>query len=445
MSQPEARRLLVGVLLLGIFSGAAINNIAAAPLSLVAEDFRTEPERITLIASASGLLLACCMPVAGWLSVRWGSRRTLILAFALLALGCLLAGLSTSVAMLTVARAIQGVAMSVVPPTVMFALPAIAGPGRREQALGWWAVANGAGTAAGAPLGAFIADIFGWRLMFIVFVPVCLALALGCLQLRSDAEQQGHLDVPGAMLVTAALIFLIAPAMSAGTGVAGTLLLGAVAVGVVFAALFWRRVRTVQLPLVAPELLRSRGFWIGTFSGSSQMFTLGSISVLVPLVLVSQGVALRVAGGFVLMVTFVMMLSAPIVARLARRYGPSVLIVIGLWLATGCIILAARAVSDQGPSPVAVTALLLLGVALGCLQSPSAIVVSAEKSSRGSGMGLFNSIRFAAAVLGISWLSLAAGIGHSADSALWAAAVPVAAASAVVSVTLGIGRPARTQ
>src|SRR5690625_3105073 len=112
MTRDEKLWPLIGVLLLGIFSGASINNIAAAPLSLIAKDFDTSPSSITLVASASGLALACTMPVAGWLSVQLGSRRILFLAYGLLMVGCLLAGVSQSVWLLTGARILQGLAMS---------------------------------------------------------------------------------------------------------------------------------------------------------------------------------------------------------------------------------------------------------------------------------------------------------------------------------------------
>src|SRR5699024_7722709 len=120
---------------------------------------------------------------------------------------------------LTGARILQGLAMSVIPPTVMYVLPMIAGPARRARALGWWAVANGAGTASGAPLGAFIADAFGWRMMFLVFVPVCAILAIGCVRLPTDSEAGRTLDAPGAAMITSALLFLLTPALMAGMDV----------------------------------------------------------------------------------------------------------------------------------------------------------------------------------------------------------------------------------
>lgn len=424
--------MLIGVLLLGIFSGASINNIAAAPLSLIAADFDTTPSNITLVASASGLALACTMPVAGWLSVQLGSRRILTLAYSLLLVGCLLAGLAPSVWMLIVARVLQGLAMSVIPPTVMYVLPMIAGSARRARALGWWAVANGAGTASGAPLGAFIADAFGWRMMFLVFVPVCALLALGCRRLPPDSDGSRPLDAVGAAMITSALLFLLAPALISGAGTRPVVQLSLLAIGVASTILFVRRMATAREPLVDPAFLRSRGFLVGTVSGSCQMFTLGTVSVLVPLLLLDQGASIRVAGLFVLMVTLVMMAAAPIVSSLVPRIGAGPIMVVGLWLL--CVSIAVCALLfQQEHTGLTAAPLLAIGVALGCLQSPSAIVVSEEKSSRGSGVGLYNSLRFGAGVLGISWLSLSSAWGLSDSEALMVAAVPIAAGGLVVT------------
>jgi MFS family permease len=429
------RATLIGTLLVGVFSGAAINNIASAPLSLIADDFATTPERITLVASASGFALACCMPVSGWLSVRWGSRRILVGAFALLGLGCLLAGLAPSVWVLVVGRVVQGIAMSVVPPTVMYVLPELMGADRRERGLGWWAVANGAGTAAGAPLGALIADTLGWRMMFLPFVPACGTLAVACFWMKADAEPQRRLDARSAVLLTVALVFLIGPPMAVGAPVS-TAVLGAMgAVGVITSLAFVWSLRRAESPFVDPGFLRSQGFAVGSLGGAAQMFVLGSISVLVPLVGVQvYGYSVRVAGLFVLVVTVTMMVSAPPISGLVPRYGARRLILWGLGLASASVAAAAATLSSGLVVLTVLACLLMLGVALGLLQSPSAIAVSCEPSSRGSGVGLYNSIRFGGGVVGVGWLSLAAHLGATSSQALLLAAAPVLAAGVVVAL-----------
>lgn len=438
MKGGRMRAALIGTLLTGVFMGAAINNIASAPLGLIADDFATSPARITLVVGASGFALACCMPVAGWLSVRWGSRRILIGAFVLLGLACLVAGSASTVWLLVLARVAQGVAMSVVPPTVMYALPELLGGQRRERALGWWAVANGAGTALGAPLGALIADTLGWRAMFLVFVPVCFVLAVACYWLRADAERQRPLDVGGAVLLTVALAFVITPLMASGVGLPG-LALGLIgAVGAGASVLFVRRLRTAEAPFVAPRFLRSPAFVVGSLGVAGQMFILGSASVLVPLVTVEvYGFSVAVAGTFVLVVTVTMMLLAAPVSGLVPRYGARRLILAGLTLTAAAVTGVAATAAIGAVIPAVVGCLLLLGVGLALLQSPSAIMVSAQPSSRGAGVGLFNSLRFAGGVVGASWLSIAALAGADASQALYLTGIPVLLAGVVV----GIVRP----
>lgn len=440
MTGGRMRVMLIGTLLLGVSSGATINNLAAAPLSLIAHDFATTPARITIVASASGFALACCMPVAGWMGVRWGSRRTLVGAFLLLGIGCLLAGLAPSVPVLIAARVIQGVAMSVVPPTVMHVLPAVMGVERRERALGWWAVANGAGTAAGAPLGAVIADTVGWRAMFLMFVPMCLLLALACCWISADAERNGRLDGRSAGLLTAALVLLIAPTMSATTGLPTWLLWGSAATGVVAALLFLRRNKRSVDPFVEPRFMRSRGFIVGSLGGISQMFVLGSTSVLVPLLVVQRyDLSVRSGGVLVLVITAVMMLSAPPISGAVAKVGANRMVLCGLAVTTLALLFAGLAIVNGAAIPVVVGTLLLVGLGLGLLQSPSAITVSGEASSRGAGVGLYNSLRFSGGVVGIGWLSLAALVDATAEQAIVAAALPVALSGIVVLTVLRRG------
>lgn len=164
------------------------------------------------------------------------------------------------------------------------------------------------------------------------------------------------------------------------------------------------------------------------------MFVLGSISVLVPLVVVQvYGYSVRVAGLFVLVVTVTMMLSAPPISRLVPRYGARRLIMWGLGLASATVVAAAATLSSGVAVVAALICLLTLGVALGLLQSPSAIVVSSEPSSRGSGVGLYNSVRFGGGVVGVGWLSMAAQVGATTSQALFLAALPIALAGVVVA------------
>lgn len=448
MSNGGARRWgLIIILLVGVYSGATINNIASAPLSLIAADFGTSAATITVVASASGFTLACCMPFAGWLGVRLGSRTVLVGSYALLGLGCLLAGLAQSVWMLVLARVVQGIAMSVIPPTIMHTLPALMGEGLRARALAWWAVANGAGTASGAPLGALIADTLDWRMMFIVFVPVCLLIALACLPLKPDAAPQGRLDVRSALLLPVALALVVAPTMVVGLGLQWGVLVGSVLAGVLVAVLFVRSLRRSAAPFVAPDFLRSTRFLVGSLGGAVQMFVLGSVAVLVPLIVVeAYDLSVRVAGLFVLVVTATMMLSAPPVSGLVRRIGAWPTIVAGLVLVAGALLAAASVLSasgqsDQATSPaggapmgLVIGLLALAGLGLGLLQAPSAVVVSTDSRARGSGLGLFNSIRFSAGVVGAGWLSMADQWGADPQQALLAAGAPIVVVTIVVAV-----------
>ena len=436
MSDGGARRwVLIGILLLGVYSGATVNNIASAPLSLIADDFDTSTAAITLVASASGFTLACCMPFAGWMSVRLGTRRMLVGAYALLGLGCLLAGLATSLWLLVVARVIQGLAMSVIPPVIMHLLPALMGADLRARALAWWAVANSAGTASGAPLGAFIADTVGWRTMFLVFVPVAFVIAVACSALRSDAAPQGPLDVRSALLLPVALALFVAPTMAVGLGVPWPHLLGSVLAGGVVAFLFSRSLRRSTAPFVAPDFLRSARFLVGSLGGGVQMFVLGSAAVLVPLVVVeAYDLSIRVAGLFVLVVTASMMVSAPPISSLVKRIGAFPTIVAGLVLVAGALLAAGLTLSISAPMAVPLVLLALVGVGLGCLQAPSAVVVSADTRARGSGLGLFNSIRFSAGVVGAGCLSMADRLQGSPPQALLLAAPPILLVTVVVAV-----------
>jgi EmrB/QacA subfamily drug resistance transporter len=148
-----------------------------------------------------------------------GHRRTMMAGIALFTVASLVGGLATGPELLLAARAGQGIGAALATPTTLSLLTTLypAGPARQRAMVAYGAMA-GVGITLGLVLGGVLTESASWRWVFLVNVPIGVALLV--LAPRTLPEATGvrrRLDVPGAVVGTAALTCLVYGAIRAGT------------------------------------------------------------------------------------------------------------------------------------------------------------------------------------------------------------------------------------
>src|SRR5919199_1796134 len=151
-----------------------------------------------------GLLL-----LGGRLGDLFGHRRLFIYGITLFTLSSLACGLSGAQGMLVAARAIQGIGGAIASAvSLSLIMTLFTETDERAKAMGFFGfVASGGGTL-GVLLGGVLTDSLSWHWIFLVNVPIGVAVCALCLRLLPPGEgtASGKLDVPGALSVTAALM-----------------------------------------------------------------------------------------------------------------------------------------------------------------------------------------------------------------------------------------------
>ncbi|MET8451970.1 MFS transporter [Streptomyces sp. NPDC005209] len=139
-----------------------------------------------------------------------GLRRVFLLGIGLFALSALGAALAPTASVLIACRAVQGIGAALLAPTALALVLTLYPDGnRRGTALGVWGAVSGAGGAAGVLLSGLLTSLFGWRAVFVVMVPLALAVLVATwLLVAADRPRGGSLDVPGTVTVTAGLVAL---------------------------------------------------------------------------------------------------------------------------------------------------------------------------------------------------------------------------------------------
>jgi EmrB/QacA subfamily drug resistance transporter len=191
-----------------------------------------------------------------------GRRRVFLAGVGVFTAASLAAALADSTASLIAARVAQGFGAAMRTPAALSLVATIFPDGpERRRALAAWAAVAASGGAFGVLAGGALTETLGWEAIFLINVPVGVAVGLAALRVlpSAGADASGRIDLTGAVLASgslAALIYALVEAPSAGWGsgqTVGLLLLSAL--GLAAFVLVERRVRE---PLVALSALRHR-------------------------------------------------------------------------------------------------------------------------------------------------------------------------------------------
>jgi EmrB/QacA subfamily drug resistance transporter len=361
-----------------------------------------------------------------------GRRRVFIVGVALFVASSLACGLAFSGAVLIAARVVQGASAAIMAPTALSLLMTVFPEGRdRNRALGIWGGIGGIGATAGLLIGGPTTQLLGWQWVFFINVPVGLAVLLlirPLLQESRDASPLRHLDLAGAVTVTAALVlvvYAIAEAPRAGWTALSTL--AALAASAALFALFgWIEARS-PAPLVPLRIFRSR-----TLVGGNLMLLTAGMCIDGTLLIVTfyaQGVLGYSALQFGLMtavLTGMSVVGAYSAQAIVTRVGSRWVGAAGMALVVAASLLLTRVSVNGSYWTDLFPALVIFGAGLGAAFVASQIAALGGVAEEESGLaaGLADSSFNIGSALGLAVLStvavsragaVLAGTGREAD------------------------------
>src|SRR5919107_3586337 len=245
--------VLCGVQFVDVLGVTSAVTAIPAMLSGVSAPAEATPILATVYAMFFGGLLM----LGARLGDRYGHRRVLLIGCAAFAIVGLVGAAAQEIVQLVAARGLQGAAAAIsVPSALRLLLDAAPEPADRRTALAAWSASGAAAGALGLLVGGVLTEVFGWRAVFWVNVPVgiLLVIAVRVVVPRSaPGRNRPRLDAAGAALLTGAVITLIVGASlieSPHSRAAGGLL--AVA-GLAAGAGFVAQQRRAREPLVPRE------------------------------------------------------------------------------------------------------------------------------------------------------------------------------------------------
>src|ERR671931_2192675 len=206
----RTRWLALYVLCLGDLMIVLDGTIVNVALPSIREDLGFSETSLAWVVNAYLLTFGGFLLLGGRLGDLFGHRRLFVGGIALFTVASLACGLAGSQEMLVVARAVQGLGGAVVSAVALSLIMILfTSPAERAKAIGVFGFVLSGGGTVGVLLGGILTDALSWHWIFLVNVPIGVAVYLFGLRLlprKEELAERDSVDVAGAVTVTAALL-----------------------------------------------------------------------------------------------------------------------------------------------------------------------------------------------------------------------------------------------
>ncbi len=410
----------LAVLLVGAFLAPLDFFIVNVAMSAIRDGLKATPADIQLVISGYAIVYAALLITGGRLGDIFGRKTVFLAGLAGFAIASALCGLAWSPTSLIIGRLIQALAAAAMAPQALASVHALFPPRERGLALSIYGVTLGVSSFAGQLLGGILvgADLggFGWRLIFLVNLPISIAAFIAALPLLKETlgGRRPKLDIIGVILSAAALSALVLPLIEGRESGWPLWTIALLLVAPLFGEAFRRYEIALAArggePLVAMDIFRAPGLARG----------LGAIGTLYALAafFLTFSIYLQAALGFSPVATGLAILPFSIgflagstsSARTGRLFGVHASSAGFVMSCTGLLMLAATVYLTPAHivptfAPFA-TALLIMGLGMGTsIPTMARVIVERVDASRaGLVGGLVNSMLQVSAAIGVALL-----------------------------------------
>jgi MFS family permease len=416
------------------FAGSNMNVM----INDISEDLDTTVQGVQIAITLFLLVMAALMIPCGKLTDRFGRKRCFMVGLILYGIGALLSAVSPNLGTLIIGNSIlEGVGTALlIPPVYILTTLLFTDVNSRARAFGVISALGGIGAAAGPLIGGAITSAISWRAAFIFQTLVIVVIVWLARNIKDPlpADPTRQFDVVGAVLSATGLILVVLGILAADNN--GWLMLILIVSGALAITLFFVSVRAKERagkePLLSTGLFRNRTSNLGLVTQNTQWLQLMGVSFVVSAYLqVVRGYSAIQTGVIFTAATVGILVSSLAAERLAKKFPQRSLIVAGFLVTIAGIVVLLLLVTQSQSDWAFVPGLLLIGLGLGGMLTPSVNVVQSSfpEHQQGEISGLSRSISNLGSSLGaaIAGTILIAGITSTPSRAYGLAMITLAA------------------
>jgi EmrB/QacA subfamily drug resistance transporter len=282
-------RLTAVIVATALFMQNLDSTVITTALPAMARSFHEVPLHMSVALTSYLISLSVFIPASGWVADHFGARQVFRAAIIIFTLASVLCGVAPNLAVLVVARIIQGVGGAMMLPVGRLVLLRSVSRSQMVAAMSWLTMPALIGPILGPPLGGFIVSYFSWRWVFDINLPIgvigVIAVTLFIPDMR-EPDRGGRLDLSGLVLSGLAMAGFMAGLETVGRGLVplSWSLLAFAAAGI-SALLYVLHARRTDHPALDLSLLCIPTFASSVIAGSLFRIAVGAMPFLLPLML----------------------------------------------------------------------------------------------------------------------------------------------------------------
>ncbi len=394
-------RVTFAVLALGVAAFALLQSLVIPVLTTVQHDLHTTQSAVTWVLTAYLLSASIMTPILGRVGDMVGKERVFVATLVALAIGSLLAAVAPSIAVMIVARVIQGIGGGMVP--VAFGIIRDEFPAEKVAgAVGALASLTAVGAGLGIVLAGPIVNAldYHWLFWLPMILTIIAAVSAVLFVPESPVRTSGRISWLPAVLLSSWLVALLvalseAPAWGWGSSRVVGLLAGAAALGVGWVITELR----AATPLIDMKMMRLRAVWtnnlVALLIGVGMYATFAFLPEFVQTPSAAGygfGASITRSGLMLLPSAITMFAVGVFAGRLARQLGGKALVIAGCSIGAGAMAILAFAHSQQWEI-YASSALMGVGFGLAFSAMSALVVMAVPASQTGVASGMNANIR----------------------------------------------------
>jgi MFS family permease len=363
------------------FAGSNMNVM----ITDISKDLDTTVQGVQVAITVFLLVMAALMIPAGKLTDRWGRKRCFMIGLVIYGIGALISAASPGLGVLILGNSIfEGVGTALlIPPVYILTTLLFTNVTSRARAFGVITGMGGIGAAAGPLIGGLITTAISWRAAF-VFQAIVIVVIVWLSRSIIDPvapDPTRPFDALGAVLSATGLVLVVMGVLAADNNL--VLMAVLLAVGALILVLFFVHIRAMERrgeePLLSTGLFRNRTSNLGLITQNVQwLLLIGTAFVVSAYLQVVRGYNAIQTGVIFTAATGGILVSSLAAERLAKKYTQRTLIIAGfISTIVGIVVMLALVKGSRSPWAFA-PGLLLLGLGVGVMLTPSVNVVQSS-------------------------------------------------------------------
>ena len=405
---------------MAMFMQSLDGTILNTALPSIAKELNHSPLSMQAVVVSYMLTLALLIPISGWLSDKFGSKRIFSIAIFLFTLGSLCCAMSESYNMLVSSRILQAVGGSMMVPVSRLVLLYAYPKNKLLKVMNFVTMPGLVGPVVGPILGGWLVEVATWHWIFLINIPIGVAGLIFAQKVMPNFTKEGkRFDFIGFILFSGALI-LFSLGIELGDDSQNTdytifwMIISSIIIGLIY--VFYSR--RVSNPIINLEILKIRTLRIGLLGNLFTRLGVGGLPFLLPQMLQLAFLHTPAESGMILMASAISTIIAKsFVVPIVHRFGYKRTLVTNTVLLA--IVISMFALPDKETPLYMLIPLLAMYGAINSIQMATMNTISlADLSPSNASMG--NSLIAITQQLSISFgVSFGALILRKTESATW--------------------------